>query len=87
MSLPEAKIVELKQLVSHWLHKKAATKRELLSLIGHLSFASKVVPPGRTFTRRMIDLSITCSHLDHYNIRLNTDFHSDLVWWHLFLVK
>lgn len=34
----------------------------------------------------MIDLSTTCSHLDHY-IRLNTDFHSDLVWWHLFLVK
>ena len=86
MSLPEAKIVELKQLVSHWLHKKAVTKRELLSLIGHLSFASKVVPSGRTFTLRMIDLSTTRSCLDHY-IRLNTEFHSDLVWWHLFLDK
>ena len=33
------------------------TKRELLSLIGNLSFSCKVLPAGRIFLRRLIDLS------------------------------
>ena len=78
MKLPPGKLVELKKLVLEWLNKKVATKRELLSLIGHLTFASKVVSPGRTFTRRMIDLSTIRKNLDHL-IRLNAEFKSDLL--------
>ena len=78
MKLPPGKLVELKKLVLEWLNKKVATKRELLSLIGHLTFASEVVSPGRTFTRRMIDLSTTRNNLDHL-IRLNAEFKSELL--------
>ena len=37
--------------------KLEVTKRELLSLIGSLSFACKVVVPGRSFLLRLISLS------------------------------
>jgi len=36
---------------------KKCKKRELLSLIGSLSFACKVVKPGRIFLRWLIDLA------------------------------
>ena len=35
--------------------RKKCTKRQLLSLIGKLSFACKVVPAGRIFLRRLIN--------------------------------
>ena len=59
-------------------------KRELLSLIGKLSFACKVVPAGRIFLRRLIDLSMTVKHL-HHHIRISRDAQLDLVWWYDFL--
>ena len=66
-------------------------KRELLSLIGQLQHACRVVRAGRTFLRRMIDLSSSVNHwvrnstqLDHW-VRLNRGFRSDLRWWDLFL--
>ena len=49
-----------KEELIHTLRRTLAsctcTKRTLLSLIGKLSFACKVVPPGRIFLRRLIDL-------------------------------
>ena len=63
--------------------KKCCTKRELLSLIGQLQHACRVVPPGRSFLR-MITLSTTAKDL-HHHIRLNAGFRSDLQWWSAFL--
>ena len=59
-------------------------RRELESLIGHLHHAAKVVWPGRTFLRRMIDLLCCFRNKDH-PIRPNQEFHLDLQWWQLFL--
>ena len=78
--------MRLKALIAQWQHKKACTKRELLSVIGQLQHACKVVRPGRTFLRRMIDLSTHAKELHHY-LRLNAAFRSDLQWWATFLVK
>ena len=84
MRLPEQKLWDIENMVSLWLNKKVTSKRDLLSLIGHLTYASKVVPQGRPFVCRMIDLAATHKLLDH-PIRLDQDFRSDLLWWHLFL--
>lgn len=81
--LPEDKLTLIKGVLAEWLSKSSVTKRELLSLIGHLSFAAKVVPPGRTFLRRMIDLSTTQQRLDA-TITLTHSFRKDLHWWHRF---
>ena len=71
-------------LIAEWRQKSSCTKWELLQLIGKLAHTTKVVVPGRTFLRRMIDTSTLVKHLDHY-IKLCAGFHSDLVWWDRFL--
>ena len=43
MRLPDQKLQNLKTTITDWLEKKAATKRDMLSLIGPLSYATKVV--------------------------------------------
>ena len=84
LALPKDKLVRLKALITSWRSRKCCKKRELLSLIGQLQHACRVVKSGRTFLRRMIDLSAVPRELDHW-VRLNSAFHSDLQWWHLFL--
>ena len=85
MKLPDEKKVRLQQLIDTWLHtRRAARKREMLSLIGELAHACKVVRPGRTFLRRMIDLASSRQGLEDW-IRINQEFKSDLTWWSLFL--
>ena len=86
MHLPDEKLAHIQQRVVQWQKKRAATKREMLSLIGELAHACKVVQPGRTFLRQMIDLAHSRSSLHHW-IRLNADFQSDLMWWHCFLER
>ena len=57
---------------------------ELLSLIGKLSFAAKVVRSGRLFLRGLIDLSTTVRRL-HHRISLNSEARKDIQWWIDFL--
>ena len=64
--------------------RKKYTKRELLSLIGKLSFACKILPAGWIFLHRLIDLSTTVSKL-HHHIRLTSDARLDIQWWPDFL--
>ena len=52
LSLSQDKLRDILQMVQSWLGRHKSTKRELLSLIGKLSFAAKVVPAGRLFLRR-----------------------------------
>ena len=82
--LPQAKLLRLQAEVGKWSERKACRKKDLLSLIGQLAHACKVVPAGRTFLRRMIDLSTRAQSVEHW-IRLNADFRSDLAWWTLFV--
>ena len=82
--LPGWKLEELKSLIGRWKTKKACRKRELLSLVGELSHACKVVHVGQTFLRRMINLSTKARHPDHW-IKLDAEFHADLSWWDVFL--
>lgn len=77
--LPSDKLEELGKLVVEWKGKGACTKRDLLSLIGKLAHATKVVTAGRAFLHRMIDTSMSVKKL-HHHIKLTSDFHSDLAW-------
>ena len=86
LRLPDNKLQALLQELKTWKtrcrHK--TTKRRLLSLIGKLSFATKVVPAGRLFLRRLIDLSTTARKL-HHRVTLNKEARADILWWHQFL--
>ena len=86
VQLPPEKIKKLKEKLEGVGKKKRITKKDLLSLIGSLSFASKVVKPGRMFLRRLITLSTKVSSLHHY-ITINEDARADIEWWRTFLVS
>ena len=81
--LPDDKLQRIRHQVAAWLSRKKATKREILSLVGLLQHATKVVIPGRTFLSRMYHAAARLKRLSHYT-RLTKAFHSDLRWWHLF---
>ena len=84
LSLPSDKVSNITTTVCNWLGGRTATKRELLSLTGKLSFATKVVPAGRLFLRRLIDLSTTVDRL-HHHLRIGAEARADLEWWACFL--
>ncbi len=57
LRLPAKKLDELQQLIKSWKERRSCHKRELQALVGH---ACKVVRPGRTFLRIMLEaLSLT----------------------------
>ena len=84
IKLPEDKLSRIQQTLAQWQQKKTATKRDILSLVGLLQHATKVVKCGRTFTARMYATAAKVKEL-HYYTRLNKEFRSDLAWWHAFV--
>ena len=81
--LPQEKFDRIAALLNTLSSKQHCTRKELESLIGHLQHACKVIPPGRTFLRRMIKL-LSAFRQDDHPIRLNRDFRSDVTWWREF---
>ncbi len=82
--LPLDKKTRILDLLDHFLHKRTCIKRELLSLIGHLVFASRVIIPGRTFISRLIEASKKVKEL-HHRVTLTKDSQSDILMWGVLL--
>ncbi len=80
LRLPKDKLARLWSELAGWRGRKACKKRDLLSLIGILSHACKVVKAGRTFTRRLIELASSAKKLEHF-VRLSREARSDIEWW------
>ena len=91
LRLPTEKLARLKQQLVEWNDRKSCTRRDLESLIGSLNHVCKVVKPGRSFLRRMLDLlhrsSVGTTPRPHHHIRLNREFRSDLQWWRSFVTE
>ena len=83
-SIAAPKRQELLADLRQMLPRRTCTKREMLRLIGKLSFACKVVPAGRTFLRRLIDKSTEVKPL-HHHLTLSEETRADLRWWLAFL--
>ena len=84
--LPRDKFVRIVALLESWSVKRHCSRKELESLIGTLHHACKVIPQGRTFIRRMINL-LSAFRRDDHPIRLNREFHLDLSWWREFFIS
>ena len=82
--LPLEKIEKITTKIHYMKHRKKVTLQELQSLIGLLNFACSVVVPGRTFLRRLIDLTCGVKCPNHY-IRLNKEARADLETWAYFI--
>ena len=84
--LPTKKLLALQELIQSWRNRRWYNGRQLESLIGHLHHAAKVVWPGRTFLRRMIDL-LCCFRTRDHLFRLSAEVQLDVQWWHEFLTS
>ena len=82
--LSEDKIMNLKEKLRSFLGISKTTKHDLMSLIGSLSFACRVVPPGRSFLSRMITLCCTVREKFH-KIYINRQVKEDIQLWLNFL--
>ncbi|XP_033731470.1 uncharacterized protein LOC117344735 [Pecten maximus] len=82
--LPVEKIDRIREILNSFSQRKTCTKRELLSLLGHMNFASRVIRPGRSFVSHLIKLSTSVSKL-HHHVTLTSAVRSDLVMWSNFL--
>ena len=82
--LPQDKLLDARAKVDDMYRCKKVSLRQLQSLIGSLNFACKVVMPGRTFLRRLINLTKGVHNPNHM-LRLNIEARLDLSSWKLFL--
>ena len=77
LRLPAAKLERLQSTLQLWENRRSCHRRELESLVGLLQHACRVIRPGRSFLRQMIDLlKRPCKGF--HRIRLNCYFRADL---------
>lgn len=84
LRLPDGKLRSIHAELDHMLGKKRASKRQLQSLAGRLSFAAAVVAGGRVFLRRIIDAICTLRNKSD-RIILGGSLRGDIEWWHNFM--
>ncbi|XP_061585356.1 uncharacterized protein LOC133450379 [Cololabis saira] len=56
-SLPTEKLNRISLLISNFLLAPGCTKRQLLSLLGHLNFAMRIIPQGRAFISHLLSIA------------------------------
>lgn len=78
--LPTDKLEHLKSEIKAIQNKRTATLRKLQSWIGTLNYACAVVPPGRTFLRRIVNLTRGLQ-----NRSLDREARADMKAWAIFL--
>lgn len=82
--LPQEKVEKINCALASMSKRKRVTLKELQSLLGLLNFASLVVVPGRTFLRRLYDLTRGMTNPNHH-IRLTKEARKDLQAWETFM--
>ena len=78
--LPHDKQARISNMLTSFLAKRTSTKRELLSLLGHLVFASRVIVPGRTFMSRLFEAARKVresAHVPDHLLQVLRRWHSD----------
>ena len=80
VKLPADKLQALKHELLSFAGRKRATKRQLQSLVGKLSWSSAVIRGGRVFLRRMINAIAVLKRPSH-KTRIDDEIRADLHWW------
>jgi len=90
--LPAKRLADLQQLLSTWDHtRRLVSVPDLQSLIGKLHFACKVVRPGRTYLRRLINMQTEMERAQQRGVwgprRLSSEALADIRWWRQFIAQ
>ena len=84
LSLPEGKLKSTQGIISEFMGRARATKRQLQSLAGKLCHAAKVIRGGRTFLRRLFSC-ISKLKRPYHKARIKGNMLKDIQWWHSFM--
>ena len=76
-SLPAEKLVRVRAVLASAAVSVSMTKRDLLSLLGHLNFAMRIIPHGRSFVSRLLSVAKSVPAL-HDVVHLDEGCRSDL---------
>ena len=79
-SLPLDKLSRIREIASSFSAAESISKRQLLSLLGHLNFAMRIIPQGRSFISRLLDLASSVPNL-HDPVSLDEGCRADLGFW------
>ncbi|XP_010774836.1 uncharacterized protein [Notothenia coriiceps] len=83
-SLPTDKLQRIRDITKSFCEQQVITKQQLLSLLGHLNFAMRIIPQGRSFISRLLDTASAVENL-HDHVFLDEGCRSDLRFWSLLL--
>ena len=86
VKLPEAKLLEIHQLLQALMSRPKVTKRELQRLAGKLNFATHAVYGGRFFIRRIHDVIARLRRPSH-RTRVTAAMRADIQWWLDFMIQ
>ena len=84
IALPDHKLAGIWETLRDLAGREKCTQRELLSVVVRLVHASKCVPPGRAFTRRLLDAAYSLRE-HNLRIRITAAFRADFQCWLTFL--
>ena len=79
--LPSDKLARARNTAKDLLNRATISHQELESAVGFLSFAAKIVIPGRAFLRRLFDALRRPSAVH----RITANMKADLLWWSTYL--
>jgi hypothetical protein len=79
--LPPEKIARISEMIKTLLNRRKCKKRELLSVLGHISFASRVILPGRSFVHYLFNLTTYVRSLESH-VTINRQGQLELEMWH-----
>jgi len=86
LTVPEFRLQELQDELSHWLDKSSFLLHELQQLLGKLAFVTACVRPGRAFSCRLINaLCSSAAAPRRTSLPVTDEVQSDLLWWKHFL--
>ncbi|XP_053301806.1 uncharacterized protein LOC128460587 [Pleuronectes platessa] len=81
-SLPQDKLSRIRAAIKYRSTTTIISKRDLLSLLGHLNFAMRIIPHGRSFVSRLIELAYSVENLND-PVVVDEGCQSDLRFWSL----
>ena len=84
VKLPQYHLCRIKDLVYVFLDQRTCTKRELLSLLGHLNYATREIIHSRSFVSYLLTLAHSVKEL-HYHVTLNRGCLDDSRMWYEYL--
>lgn len=79
-SLPLEKLLRIRSFLESFSSFRVVSKRDMLSLLGHLNFAMSIIPQGRAFISRLLTLAHSVPNLSNL-IQLDEGCLSDLRFW------